>query len=290
MSENPQRMKHESSPEQRTFEAIELAGRARVEASDPASRQFAALLAARPELAQLCERSARLDETLGCVFRDVPVPEGLLQRILSRLEEAQTEDPDGPVLAAPGRSASSSRNTDVLPGKRLSRRWWIAGTTGVVAASVLIAGMLCLWTSNGPTSAQEVLHEAMNRFVATDAAPGELISAETLASNPLLASHPFSDDIRRLPRTRWRKVEDFLGGSAVAYEMTGWGGTRATLFVLPCRHQIDGLRAKPAHHSNLATGGKAAGAWQTDGLLYVLVVEGDERAYRRFLDPGRPLT
>jgi hypothetical protein len=28
-------------------------------------------------------------------------------------------------------------------------------------------------------------------------------------------------------------------------------------------------------------------AWQSQGLVYVLVVEGDERAYRRFLNPGR---
>ena len=48
-----------------------------------------------------------------------------------------------------------------------------------------------------------------------------------------------------------------------------------------------GLPAAAPLAPQSTTGGLTIGAWQSQGLVYVLVVEGDERAYRRFLNPGR---
>jgi len=281
-------MQDKPSRQQRILEAIETSGRGRHEASDTARNELAAILADRPDLAGLYERNKQLDEVLARVFGDVPVPEGLPERILSRLEEAHTQESDGPSVAAgptdvttPVRPAVSERDAVLSTGRCLSRRWWIAASAGAVAVSVLVVCVLCLRTSEEHTLA-EVLDEAVGRFVRGELPPGEPVSRAALAS--------VSREIRWPAGTQRRNVEDFLGCRAVAYEMSDWEGTRATLFVVPHGPRLAELGEKPPYGPSRATGGMAAGAWRVDDVLHILVVEGDQRAYRRFLEPGRPLT
>ena len=99
---------------------------------------------------------------------------------------------------------------------------------------------------------------------------------------------PISPDIARFTKVRWRKVESFLEGGAVAYDLPSRGG-RATLYVTNCT--IAGLPPFPPPLPSLSTGGNSAAAWQSDGLLYVLVVQGDAQTYADYLDHSHgPLT
>ena len=98
-----------------------------------------------------------------------------------------------------------------------------------------------------------------------------------------------SGDIRPLPGVRWRHVAKFLGRAAVAYDLPKIGGGRATLYVVA--GNIAGLPANPPQMPGLSTGGKSVAAWQAGDLVYVFVVEGDERTYGDYLDQSRgPLT
>ena len=97
-----------------------------------------------------------------------------------------------------------------------------------------------------------------------------------------------SRDIVRLQDIRWRHVEKFLGGPAVAYDLPTIGG-RATLYVV--QRNVPGLPAIPPDRPSSSTGGKSAAAWQAGNTLYVLVVEGDAGMYSSYLDQSHgPLT
>ena len=52
-----------------------------------------------------------------------------------------------------------------------------------------------------------------------------------LAETPAPADYPLSGDVLEVPQVRWRWVEGFLGGKAVAYDLPEPGGSRATLYV-----------------------------------------------------------
>ena len=102
------------------------------------------------------------------------------------------------------------------------------------------------------------------------------------------AEYPLSGDILPLQGIRWRHVEKFLGGPAVAYDLPTIGG-RATLYVL--QRNVPGLPPIPPENPSLSTGGKSAAAWQAGNTLYVLVVEGDAGMYSSCLDHSHgPLT
>jgi hypothetical protein len=98
-------------------------------------------------------------------------------------------------------------------------------------------------------------------------------------------AYPMSADIVPLQNIRWRYVTNYLGGPAVAYDLPARGG-RATLYVIP--RNVPGLPSIPP--SPLSTGGMSAAAWQTGGMLYVLVVEGDTGKFSRYFDQPGPLT
>ena len=110
-----------------------------------------------------------------------------------------------------------------------------------------------------------------------------------LAETPPPEDYPLGHDVLEVPGTHWRWVAGFLGGKAVAYDLPGPGGGRATLYV--ARRVVEQLPSLPPDVPQPMTAGCSAAAWQQEALLYVLVVEGDARAYRGFLDRTRgPLT
>ena len=106
---------------------------------------------------------------------------------------------------------------------------------------------------------------------------GELVS-----TTPPPAGLEFSTELLPLRGTRWREVASFLGGHAIAYDLPTLNGARATLYV--SHGSVPGLMPFAPIQPTGSTGGCSAGAWQVEGTLYVLVVEGDNRAYRSYLD------
>ncbi|MBN2216178.1 MAG: hypothetical protein JW719_02250 [Pirellulales bacterium] len=272
-------MKDKPCPRPTILEAIELSGRGRENASDCARADLAAPLDGRPELVELRDSSRRADEALRKAVLDLPVPYELGQRILDRLALSSVDPADELAPDAgeprPARPPGASKNAH-------SRRRWIAAAAVAATVAVVAVGLTVFWQPK-PYSTAQIIDAAVERFIAGQMPPGNPLSEN------VLASHPLSREIRRLPSTRWRKIDNFLGHKAVAYEMSTAGGARATLFVMPCRRSIPSLAASPPSRPRQATGGKATAAWQSDGMVYVLVVAGNDRTYRMFLDLGRPL-
>ena len=271
----------------RFLEAMEACRPESDDLKDPALAFLADRLAADSQLKDVFQRLQCLDAKFAEAFRDVPVPDGLADRITARL--AADRGPGGalPEEHQTGETGVPGPIAQVLkPRKRLSRRRLLAATAGVaVAASVVVA--LVVGNGGQPVRQPEEVWQGARDFFERDwEEPSELV-----ATSQPPAAYPAGADfgISNFPQIRWRQIRGFLGEcKGVAYDMEPPGSPRATLYVVKCK--VPGLSfSAPPFAPSSTTGGRSIGAWQTGGLLYVLVVEGGDRTYRGFL-PNPTLT
>ena len=196
-----------------------------------------------------------IDARLTAAFRDVPVPEGLAERLLERLAAER-------------------------PRFLHSRRWLLAGGGLLTAAAAILLAVWLGTHRTEPFSEEFARSEAIQSFRAGFAKPGEL-----LVSTPAPAGHPLSQWVVRLRGTTWHQLGEFLGHRCVVYDLPGPAGSRAALYVVD-QDGIDDLRATPELHP-FTTADCCASAWQEGGLLYVLVVQGDTSTYDGYLNLPR---
>lgn len=266
-------MENEPIRDPRIVEAMEACRPGRDDLADPDLAFLAAQLAANPELYETHERLQRLDLSLAKAFQDVPVPEGLAQRILERLAPAGE-------VAAVRTDADQPMATVAVPVKHGLRRRWLLGAMGLgltLAASLLVAVMV--GRDRVVYRDGQVLEMAVRLFETETPSPDqEHLAAET----PPPKEFPVSPLVLQHAQLRWRPISQFLGRSGVAYDLTVPGEARATLYVV--RQTVAGVPTSPGAQPSWTTHNCSVSAWQSGSLLYVLVVDGGSRAYRGYLD------
>lgn len=273
-------MKKPPIRDERIIEAIEVCRPGRDDVSDPALADVLAELAANPELAKHYERLQQLDANLGSAFRSVPVPDGLDQRLLARLQQAR--DKNVP-LHGEEEQIDTDAATAIRP-KRLSRRRVLAAGGVVAAAAILvIAATVYIYNSQPYTEASVLEHSVA--FFQGDESPnlGKLVG-----QSPPPEDFPFSRLVGRIPQIRWRSIGKFLGCAGVAYDLPLCD--QATLYVV--RKTVPGLATIPPLRPQKNTGGFSAATWQEGNLLYVLVLRGNNSltTYQVLVDlPHGPL-
>ncbi len=221
-------------------------------------------------------RVQRLDARLGAAVRDVAVPEGLAARILGRIETAATSAcglaPEATVVAKDSTSAADDSQRSAS-----NRRRWVARVAAVAAAVALTATVWALWPRHAPLSRDRLLAQSAGWHSQLIASAGWT----RLPPHEMLRDYPLSAAVRA-GAARWLDASDAVGQDAVAYELATPAGRRATLFVIPASETVAGAAAPLTPQSS--TGGVMIGCWQSQGMVYVLVVEGDERSYQSLLD------
>jgi hypothetical protein len=251
----------------------------------PEMAPLAAQLAADPELETVFRRLQQADAPLGEAFGDVPVPDGLADRILARLAEGRADSPSDarPRAADPEGAGYGSPPEEVEPAGSLRRRWLLGGVgVGAVAASVAIA--FIVFRPGAPDLTESyVYQQAMDSFEQDWDEPGQLVR-EAVPPGAFPADPEFNE--LRFPESRWRWAK-FLNRKAVAYDLTPPGTRRATLYVVKC--SVSGVAGLPPARPSHTTGNRSVAAWQTGEMLYVLVVEGGPRTYQNLL-PQRTWT
>ncbi len=265
----------------RFLEALDVCRPGSGDLGDPHLAPLAAAVARDAALRERLVRIARADAAVAAAFHDVPVPDGLARRLLERL--AVAAPPATGAVPVPS-SAAPLPSSSPAPPHRYSRRWLaIAAASLATAAALFMAALFGLHTPR-PLTPDSLMEEAMRLFAATPAGSGRLV-----AETPPPASYPFSSNLVRMAQVRWRWVAGFPGGPAIAYDLPGAGDSRATLYV--ARQTVPGLPVEPPLDPRWGTAGCSADAWQVGDTLYVLVVAGDSRDYRNYLDMSHaPLT
>jgi len=219
----------------------------------------------------------QVDARLTAAMQDVPVPDGLAQRLLDSLAAEGDSIKPRPVVAPEG--ATTGRGF-VSHGSRFRRRWLvIGGGLLAAAAGLLLAVWLAAPAVEARFSEQFVLDEAIRWFDVAAQRPARLLSEKAAP-----AAYPVSQMVLCPGGTRWRPVDGFLGRGGVVYDLPGPAGVRAALYVV--EQEADGLATLPAPRP-FTTAGHCAAAWQEGGLLYVLVVQGNTAAYQGYLNLPR---
>ncbi len=269
----------------RLLEAIDACRPGSDDLLDAELASLADAMAVDPELRAVYDKLEQTDLALAEAFYDVRVPEGLADRILDRLASAD-EAP-----ASLEEPSTTQDETVDLPSPPAGRaRFWrrkriLVTVVGATAASLLAA--LWVWSgSREDWTEGEVANAAVVLFDDEGSPPpmGILTSQESPPN-----SHPICLLVNRFQETRWRWTTGLLGRKAVAYDLTPAGGARATLYVV--KYIVPSLPTSAPQYPVFNSRNRCAAAWQSGGLVYVLVVEGDARRYREILNmsSGRPI-
>ncbi len=263
-----------------TWRAMESCRPGHNDQADPEMAPLARQLAESPELAKAFERLQRIDAALARAFRDVPVPEGLESRVLSRLAaRAAQGQPLSPEAAVASPPQAEFGHEEPGPHRSPRRRWLlVAGSVAATAAAVFLV-VYSLLGRRGEFSKWDVLSFAIECRGNDSADGGRLLGATEESPR-----YPLSDSLVSLAsgqfsQVRWRSLV-FLNRHAVAYDLIGPEGRIATVYVSSC--SVEGLPSDVPPHPMHSTGEVAVSAWQEGGLLYVLAVDGGTPAYDRF--------
>jgi hypothetical protein len=221
----------------------------RAEFADVAGR-----VAESPRIEELYERIQNADLKISAAYHDVEIPPGLEGRIAAAVAPA------------------------VLRTKKIfSRRRLLAASGLLATAGAIFLAVFFGMNRSAGYSEQTVLVGAIQFFDAEEAAaPGQL-----LAESSPPGEFSFSRAILRLPKIRWRMVENFFGQKAVAFDLPAQGGARATLYAVDLT--VADLTDTPDQKNLFTTAGCSTAAWRENGLVYVLVVRGNRQAYRNYL-------
>lgn len=255
--------------EQQILEAIDACRPGSDDLSAAELADVAAQVAGDRTLGELYRKVQTLDGKVAAAIDDVPVPADLAIRLLKRLETADVE------LPGTASMASHLRETEPVV-RRPSRRLWVAASASAIAAALLVGAGVWLWgRPSEPLTLDLVQHKLALEW------HDQVVQSASWQSTTLPRDYPPSSRLRLAPRG-WLRLDCPQDRGAVAYDYTPAGSkNRATLFVLHA--SADGVPSTPPQQP-FWTLGRSVAAWQEGETLYVLVVEGDERLYQRFLD------
>jgi len=275
----------------------------------PEMAALAEAIRSDPEVRRRYERSQRFDVAVTGMFRDVPVPEGLENRLLAAIESAGTVPLEtGPLETATASddcldTASSLDRTSVEPQERAvlrdaspdiqnngghrghwlrrkrSRVWAImAGTLTAVAALV---GFLLIAPYSGVVEPR-----------ADDRLPGEVLAWtdavvrqgwNTDLQADSLRDRPLDSAVRAFPQ-RWCAIATAYDSQTVVYDLALREGDLALVFCMRSRVRASALPEIPPWNAFSATGGLTLAVWRRGDMVYVLLVRGGPRQYRELIE------
>lgn len=256
--------------DERLIEAIECC---RGKSEDLALEEMA-LLAERlrgdKKLAEQFQRLQQLDAKIADAFPDVPVPDGLAERLVARLRE---EESAREKVATDKESSQPTLRRPNLRGPH-RRTAWVAALLATAAAVLLVVRQDWFTAPEQPLTVGELRMAASDWY-------------EPIQEKDDWRALPPPEGYAISPRVnlRARRWTHFSGaGDGIAYDLSPPGSRHGT-YLLVVRSVVKGLVPNPPRKP-LWTQGRGIAEWQSGELAYVLVVEGPIHRYRKILDTG----
>jgi hypothetical protein len=263
--------------DKRIIEGIEACRPGSDDVLSPELRDVAQRLEHDPEAQIAYQRVQKWDAAVAAAMDEVSVPAGLAERILDHLNAADSVPTSGDVGLGTIAMDPVELDKRVPEGpRRWSHRQALAVGSSLAAALLLAAFVGIFWQPRSSSPVEKIAEEWLQQL-----GPWQNIQR---------APHdfPVSGAVVASP-TAWQRVGNVASGRGMAYQLKNAQAGAAMLFVV--KLSVAGSPPAPPLSPQSTTGGKAIGYWQIGGLLYVLVVEGDERSYREFVNSvRRPLT
>jgi hypothetical protein len=240
----------------------------------PELAPLAECLASESASRRMFDRLQRFDRRISTATLNVPVPAGMAERILARVQIASSNSTvvasNDAVDDAPCPAPATGPNRRLM-----GRRGWMLAA---VAASVAMVVSVVLWPRPTELTADELLSRGGNWAKQLWTQPTNWILLP--AGQRQLPNYPLAAPIVVSP-SRWADVGGISESNAVAYDLSTGGGQRAILFVI--RDAEIECNPTPPISPQSSTEGLMIGCWRAQGVVYVLVVDGDERSYKNLL-------
>ena len=227
----------------------------------PEIAEAAGALEANPDLAACHRELQAWDARCAEAMQQIPVPAGLAARLLSRLAEK------------PGAERQLQVLSRSLPAWKKRTVFSVLG-----AAAMLFVAITISWLQARSPLTAENWRESAERWY-EQVRQLDASHWHSLASLP--AGYPVSQQVLARPRS-WVHFANSVDPSAVAYDCTP-PGSREDVTLLVFQGEILGLGAEPPQNPYF-TQGRSMAAWQSGGLVYMLVVEGGDQRYRSLID------
>lgn len=229
--------------------------------------------AVRDEFAAVAAWDRQLKEAL----QDVPIPDGLAERLLRGVESA-TGDGTSPAASGSTLREAATEGVELQVTRRTvgrSRRWLVATAAAVAAIAASVLAILAIWPHSDPLTATQVADQARGWITRLDPSAWR-------DSPPPRDRFPV-DPTLRFTAVVWQPVTGVDWGEAVAYQaMLPPDQLPAYLLVIRTARGSQ-LASLPPLVPDSTTGNLAIGVWKTEQHLYVLMVPGTAAQYRRAL-------
>ena len=268
----------------------EHAGSADLRDFDQPELEFlAAHLEAHPEDRQRLESVQKFDRQIRAQLADVPVPEGLADRLLAGLQQ-ESGDQNAPLSSEAFDEAVSAEPVSqgvIRPADQekptRGLKWWV----GIAVAASIFVLLSSLLQPSPPLNIDDVHTAALNWA-------NQQAAIQFAADNPeelqrLTEKFPQSSLVSAR-RTGANPLKNFLGRNGMAYSFTSQNGAQATLLVVQTGKDeaiADIPIGKPSNHP-YNTAGLSLLVWRENELLYVLVVP-DDQGFRQFMEDDLPI-
>jgi hypothetical protein len=223
-----------------------------------------------------CERIQRNDRLIRSAMQDVSLPAGLEAKLLAAVQAAQVVPLAG-VEQAVREDARAGDTLAVPVPAKASRRWIMKAAVGLGAAAATIAAIFG-FLNQKPTD-QQITKDQLATQVEE-----WLRKADARTMTP-----PTKAALTTFPtRTVVGKVDRFrsISGGITAYSVAR-GASRATLLVVPTTKAYP-VGSLPFTKLGVS-GGWQVGAWQKDGILYVIAVPENSDARLDQFAPQQPI-
>jgi hypothetical protein len=236
-----------------------------------------------PDVRRRYECSQQFDALVRDPFRDVPVPDGLEERLLAAIGSSldrTTVESQEPVALLP--SEHHDRKAAEEAGRwprRKGRRIWTVMAGSLMAAAALVGFLLLVPYFSG----DEPLPD--------DRLPGEIMAwSDAVVRQGWNEDLPMAQRLRPLDRAvradpqRWCSIATAYDSQTVVYDVAPRGADMALVFCMRCRVRDSVLPEMPPLNAFSATGGLTLGVWRRGDMVYVLVVRGGQRRYRELIE------
>jgi hypothetical protein len=232
-------------------------------------------LAAAPENELLMKRYERLDEQVSAALQDLPVPQGLANRLKRSVASHQNAIESVPVSQTSEQHVVISPEAKKPIGNR-RRLMLVMGGFVAVAAIAWLGMFLSGWFQATPmsvVSAEEFGREVLSWDASEKALPWR--------SDESPSEYPLTKSLVGVRDASWKPFANRFDANGIVYDLAPAGEDAAFLFVMHRNVTVTGLQG--LDHPIYSTSGKCVSAFEENGLVYVLVVEGDAKRLRRFV-------
>jgi hypothetical protein len=262
-------------------QAIEACRPGSEDVSLPEMSQLADAIRDEAKVREQYERIQRSDTLIRDAFRDVVVPDGLADRLLESLADAQPRESieQRPSPRSVRREVVGLDDGGLRLQKTRRRRWFRTALCLAAISTVFLMAVVYVNRPRNEPIPSEQLRAEVSAWRAQVVRNGWQRDMDSVVAR----NRPLDVGIAATPR-QWCQIETRYDATTVVYDLANSSADFACVYCMHIRTSNSDLPATPPLTPYRPTGRISMGVWRHGDMVYVLAVQGDAARYGEFLD------